>query len=59
MTLGSLEPPAFWFIAQIVVTVCGEQTKVLKIKSALRTSLGTSLVAQWLRIRLPMQGTRV
>ena len=24
-----------------------------------RISLGTSLVVQWLRIRLPMQGTRV
>ena len=28
----------------------------VKIKS---TSQGTSLVAQWLRIRLPMQGTQV
>ena len=25
----------------------------------LKIFLGTSLVAQWLRIRLPMQGTRV
>ena len=27
--------------------------------SVLRDTLGTSLVAQWLRIRLPMQGTQV
>ena len=26
---------------------------------SLRISAGTSLVAQWLRIRLPMQGTRL
>ena len=25
----------------------------------LKTALGASLVAQWLRMRLPMQGTRV
>ena len=27
--------------------------------SDLKRSIGMSLVAQWLRIRLPMQGTRV
>ena len=29
------------------------------LKSLIKTGLGTSLVAQWLRTRLPMQGTRV
>lgn len=38
MTWGSLGPEAFWLIVQIVVTVCGEQPKVLEIKFALRTS---------------------
>ena len=28
-------------------------------KNTQQTGIGTSLVAQWLRIRLPMQGTRV
>ena len=32
---------------------------ILKIIGFLRIMLGTSLVAQWLRIRLPMQGIRV
>lgn len=39
MTLGSLRPQEFWLIAQIVVTICGKQTKVLKIKFAKRMSL--------------------
>lgn len=39
MTLGSLRPQEFWLIAQIVITICGKQTKVLKIKSAIRVSL--------------------
>ena len=30
-----------------------------KAKNFLKNFGGTSLVAQWLRIRLPMQGTRV
>ena len=30
-----------------------------KFLSVKRASIGASLVAQWLRIRLPMQGTRV
>ena len=34
MTLGSLRPQEFWLIAQIV-TICGKQTKVLKIKFAM------------------------
>ena len=29
------------------------------IKTVTRKTMGTSLVAQWLRIHLPMQGTRV
>ena len=29
------------------------------IETTYQNRLGTSLVAQWLRIRLPMQGTRV
>ena len=28
-------------------------------KMALKPNLGTSLIVQWLRIRLPMQGTQV
>lgn len=39
MTLGSLRPQEFWLIAQIVITICGKQTKVLKIKSVIRVSL--------------------
>ena len=38
MTLGSLRPQEFWLIAQIVITICGKQTKVLKIKSAIKAS---------------------
>ena len=33
--------------------------KIFSYKVALKWFEGTSLVAQWLRIRLPMQGTRV
>ena len=37
-----------------------KQTKITYIILSLKSStLGASLVAQWLRIRLPMQGTRV
>ena len=35
------------------------KTKVLIWKDTYKLGNGTSLVAQWLRIRLPMQGTRV
>ena len=31
----------------------------MKNKTIIENGLGASLVAQWLRIRLPMQGTRV
>ena len=33
--------------------------KINKETQALKDTLGTSLVAQWLRIHLPMQGTQV
>ena len=35
------------------------ESRALVTDRALRVGLGTSLVAQWLRIRLPMQGTQV
>ena len=44
------------------VTICGERAfkEVVKVKWYHKSKiLGTSLVAQWLRIHLPIQGTRV
>ena len=39
-------------LASLILIILGEN--VIQ-----NSSIGTSLVAQWLRVRLPMQGTRV
>ena len=40
--------------------ICGKSLyPLLNIAVNLKLLYGTSLVAQWLRIRLPMQGTRL
>ena len=36
-----------------------EKRKARAVVLQVKNRLGTSLVAQWLRIRLPMQGTQV
>ena len=41
------------------LVLCGRQGSLDRNRSTIIKDLGTSLVAQWLRICLPMQGTRV
>ena len=47
------------YLVYIILIPTYESWKYKKKKLALKKSLGASLVAQWLRILLPVQGTRV
>ena len=51
--------PYFSLSLFLVENACIQQTKLLKYDLGLKNTWRASLVAQWLRVRLPMQGTRV
>ena len=53
---GSFTNPVLSPPLQLIVSVWGGVVTSVCFKSSW---VGTSLVAQWLRIRLPMQGTQV